>query len=65
MDEFRCLRTLGSGFHAKVKLAESPDGHLVAIKKFKDLKSYEVLRNELAIMSKLSHPNLVNLIGIR
>lgn len=65
MDEFRCLKTLGAGFHAKVKLGQAADGRLVAIKKFKSQASYEVLKNELGIMSKLNHPNIVNVIDVR
>jgi serine/threonine protein kinase len=65
MDEFKCLRTLGAGFHAKVKLAEAPDGRLVAIKKFKELSSFLVLKNELEIMRRLKHENLVNLLDVR
>jgi serine/threonine protein kinase len=65
MDEYTSLRTLGAGYHAKVKLAEDGEGRKVAIKKFKSTANLEVLRHELTMMSRLSHPNIVNLLGIR
>jgi len=66
LDEFRIVRTLGTGYSAKVKLAETPDGKLVAIKRFKDkVVNIQSLRHELSILRKLHHENLVNLIDVR
>jgi len=66
LDEYRIIRTLGSGYHAKVKLAEGPDHKLVAIKRFKhETATIATLKHELSIMAKLNHENLVNLIDVR
>jgi hypothetical protein len=49
-----------------VKLAETPDHQLVAIKRFKrETATLSTLKHELAIISKLHHENLVNLIDVR
>lgn len=49
-----------------MKLAETPDGKLVAIKRFKgDVVNIQSLRHELSILRKLHHENLVNLIDVR
>jgi|DEB19_MinimDraft_3_1074340.scaffolds.fasta_scaffold760676_1 hypothetical protein len=34
IDNYKCIRTLGKGISAKVKLAETPDGKKFAIKVF-------------------------------
>ena len=61
LGDYKIIKTLGSGYHAKVKLAEK-DGKLYAIKRFKkDTADLTVLNHELAIMSKLDHINIVKL----
>lgn len=73
LDEYRIIRTLGSGYHAKyfhkscrVKLAEAPNKQLVAIKRFKqETATIATLKHELSVLSKLHHDNLVNLIDVR
>lgn len=45
LDEFKIIKTLGFGFHAKVKLAEK-EGNLYAIKRYK---------KETADLSTLQH----------
>ena len=37
---YTCIRTLGSGMSAKVKLATSPDGNQVALKVFDKTNPY-------------------------
>jgi len=45
LDEYRIIKTLGSGYHAKVKLAEK-DGKEYAIKRFKqDTADLSVLQH--------------------
>ncbi|CAD8124980.1 unnamed protein product [Paramecium sonneborni] len=63
--DYNILETLGSGYHAKVKLGEK-NGLKVAIKIFKKdhdtAQNIKALTNEILILQKLNHPNLVNLI---
>ncbi|CAD8198065.1 unnamed protein product [Paramecium pentaurelia] len=62
---YNILQTLGSGYHAKVKLGEE-NGKKVAIKIFKNqhdtAQNIKALTNEINILKQLNHPNLVNLI---
>jgi serine/threonine protein kinase len=65
LDEFKIIKTLGSGYHAKVKLAVK-DGKEYAIKRFKqDTADLSVLEHELNIMSQLKHNNIVTLYEVR
>mgnify|MGYP003458935256 CR=1 FL=1 len=65
LDEFRIIKTLGSGYHAKVKLAVK-DGKEYAIKRFKiETADLSVLEHELTIMKKLEHNNIVRLHDVR
>lgn len=65
LDEYRIIKPLGSGYHAEVELAEK-GGVEYAIKKFKkETADLSVLQHELAIMSQLSHPNIVKLHEVR
>lgn len=74
LDEYRIVKTLGTGYSAKyqslkscrVKLAETTDHKLVAIKRFKpECANINTLRHELSILRKLRHENLVNLLDVR
>lgn len=65
IDEFQVIKTLGSGLHAKVKLAQL-DGKLYAIKKFKkETADLTNLEHELGILKKLEHPNIIRLYDVR
>ena len=66
--QFECIRTLGDGATAKVKLAVGPDGKNVAIKIFNtglSPKMQQALYAEIETMEKLKHPNIVNQIGFQ
>jgi serine/threonine protein kinase len=70
LDKYMLLKTLGSGYHAKVKLAYSnEDSKHYAIKVFKPTHSFQsnlkALENEIKIMKRLKHHNLVNLIDFK
>lgn len=66
IDEYKIIRTLGTGYHAEVKLALDNHGEKVAIKKYKkETASIKTLMHELSIMKKLEHQNLVHLIDVR
>jgi serine/threonine protein kinase len=69
LGNYNLLRTLGSGANSKVKLGQHKDtGAFAAIKILKkgdprmDAKFLELVMTEVETMSKLSHPNIVNLI---
>ena len=69
LGNYKLLRTLGSGANSKVKLGVHKDtGNEFAIKILKkgnpnmDSKFLELVMTEVETMSKLSHPNIVNLI---
>ena len=53
IDNFTCIKTLGSGISAKVKLATLPDGNRVALKIFdktnpkNSQKAMETLKQEV------------------
>lgn len=63
---FELLKTLGEGSYGKVKLAQDKTtGELVAIKyikkhKISDETESNRIRREIKIMSKLNHPNIIN-----
>lgn len=67
---FELLKTLGEGSYGKVKLAkEKTTGELVAIKYIKKLKINDEteinrIRREIKIMSKLNHPNIINVLEV-
>jgi len=68
--EYTLGQTLGSGSSGKVKLAEGPNGEIVAIKVIK-LSQFEDkpdvlkrIRREIALMALLDHPNLLKLIEV-
>lgn len=73
LDEYRIIRTLGSGYHAKysichcrVRLGVNENGQYVAIKQYKQATAtLDTLKHELGIMKDLHHENLVNLISVR
>ena len=61
--QYECIKTLGDGATAKVKLAEGPDGKKAAIKIFNtglSPKMQQALYAEIETMEKLKHPNIVN-----
>lgn len=69
LGNYKLIRTLGSGANSKVKLAQHKDtGALCAVKILKkgnpnlDSKFLELVMTEVETMSKLSHPNIVNLL---
>lgn len=69
LGNFKLLRTLGTGANSKVKLGQHKDtGALYAVKILKkgnpnlDSKFLELVMTEVETMSKLSHPNIVNLV---
>lgn len=69
LGNYKLLRTLGSGANSKVKLAQHKDtGALCAVKILKkgnpnlDSKFLELVMTEVETMSKLHHPNIVNLL---
>jgi len=63
---YTIIKTIGSGYHAKVKLAQTAEGQLCAIKVFKKdhalSANIKALANEIQILKEINHPNLVNLI---
>ena len=68
IDRYTCLKTLGRGLSATVKLASDPTGQKFALKIFdmRDAKHSELLldtlRQEVAAYEKLEHKNIVQLI---
>ena len=63
---YDCVRTLGKGCSAKVKLAKSSDnGQACAIKIFNNNMSarlQQALHEEITMLKKLKHNNIVNMI---
>ena len=65
LDNFTLGRTLGSGFSAKVKVGQAPDGSEYALKIF-DLanpnfnqRAFKLLREEVEATTQLNHENVV------
>ena len=59
------IKTIGHGASCKVKLGKLPDGKNVAVKMINhDLKQDDrkLLQDEVEAMSKIQHPNIVNVI---
>lgn len=70
VESYQLIKTLGSGYHAKVKLGYSVEtGNYAALKIFKSQHSIaanlKTLKNEIDIMKKLHHANIVNLIDVK
>lgn len=70
VESYQLIKTLGSGYHAKVKLGYSVEnGTYAALKIFKTQHSIasnmKTLKNEIEIMKALHHPNIVNLIDFK
>lgn len=70
LDNYKLVKTLGQGYHAKVKLGLNPnDNKYYALKIFKKThdfeKNKETLLKEFQVMQGLNHPNLINLISIK
>mmetsp|Transcript_40911 Transcript_40911/g.47038 ORF Transcript_40911/g.47038 Transcript_40911/m.47038 type:complete len:488 (-) Transcript_40911:410-1873(-) len=70
-DRFNVVKTLGSGAYSKVKLAvDSETGQRVALKILTipnqriQEKFVEMVSNEVNMMSRLAHPNVVNLVAV-
>ena len=64
INQYTCVKTLGEGISAKVKLAFDEDGKKVAIKIFKDHNEtiLEEIQRECEILLTLDHPNIANVI---
>ena len=64
INQYTCVKTLGQGISAKVKLAVDEDGKKVAIKIFKEPneKTLEEIERECGILLTLGHPNIVHVI---
>ena len=54
-------KTLGRGASCKVKLAKNAKGDRFAIKILHE-EEYELMEIEIEILTKLNHPNIVNLV---
>jgi len=73
IDHFECVKTLGSGISAKVKLAKDKNNNdqLVALKVFdksntiNNTQAMKTLKEEVAAYSSLSHSNMVSLISFK
>lgn len=62
------IRTLGSGYNAKVKLAfDKNSGKYVAVKIIKkiDRNNLKTLQNELNVMMELKHENIIELLDVQ
>jgi protein kinase A len=71
LDNYVCIKTLGSGISAKVKLATDQTNKKVAIKIFDKSNPYnnskvlETIRKEVEVYSTLSHPYMVRLLAFK
>ena len=74
LDNYQILKTLGTGYTGKVKLGRDMEsGQLVALKILDPTKMdqkkidrvVKSLQNELAVMQKLDHVNIVKFIGLK
>ena len=58
-------KTLGRGASCKVKLAKDDKGDRFAIKiMYEDGSEDELIEDEIKTLTKLKHPNIVNLIEV-
>jgi len=64
INQYTCIKTLGEGATAKVKLAVDQDGKRVAIKVFKEPKEklLDEIERECGVLLTLNHPNIVHVI---
>jgi serine/threonine protein kinase len=69
LGKYHLLSTLGQGGFSKVKLAKNSDDHkhyAIKIHKVNDPKfdksCVEIIETEVKAMSKLNHPNIVNIV---
>jgi len=66
LEKYTLLKTLGSGYNSKVKLGyDSEADKYVAVKIIKHSHpklNIKLIKKEIDILSKLNHPNIVNLI---
>jgi serine/threonine protein kinase len=72
IDNYTCVKTLGAGISAKVKLArDNSSGQLVALKIFSKnnpqntAQSLKVLQDEVSSYMQLNHKNIVNFISFK
>lgn len=71
LDHYTCIKTLGSGISAKVKLGQTADGKRYALKIYdksnpsNSAKALETLEKETSSYQKLKHPYMVNLIDFK
>ena len=66
IDNFKLIKTLGSGFNSKVKLGyNTTDGQYYAVKIIKDTShvdsNIKAILNETKVLSSLDHPNVIKL----
>ncbi len=65
IDQYTLGRTLGSGFSAKVKLGQTPDGNEVAVKIFRldnpefNKRAFQLLKDEVQSVQTLEHKHVV------
>lgn len=69
-DKYQIVKTLGSGAYSKVRLAVDPEtNQYVALKVLEknnpalNNKMLTLVANEVTMMSKVNHPNIVNMVG--
>ena len=71
IDKYTCIKTLGAGISAKVKLCRDDKDNLVAVKIFKmsnpnnNAQAMKTLCDEVAAYQTLSHKYIVNLIDFK
>lgn len=70
LDDYVLIKTLGSGYNSKVKLAYHRKSNKYYAAKIIRNKVHissniKALRNEISLLQKLSHPNIVNMIDYK
>ena len=63
LGDYMIGKTLGKGASCKVKLAKNVKGDRFAIKIIRE-EQHELLEIENSILTKLNHPNIINLIEV-